>query len=740
MKYLLHTVIVVSFLLSFSISKGALSDIDIIKKRVLEEVMQPVPDDSVVEELLASVQPDGTWPGINYADVSREGFEHRVHLANMLTLARAYKSRKSKYYQKKKVKDTIELALKNWVDHDYFCDNWWHNQIGTPNAMVSLMLIIGNELSKELVNKAQPIINRANINAPGARPGGDRIKIAGIEAKNQLFLGNKEPFEQVVKVIENEIKFAEWIGNDFGYGYRLNIGGFANRNAGGRGIQYDNSFHHRTDGVNNTLSYGLSYAQAFVEWAAYTAGTDYAFSEEKLERLVDYYLDGICKTAIYGKYPDPGAKNRSISREGALNPYSAATAEKLLVTGDYRKKELQEIADIRNKGIKPTLSHATFFWDSEHFSFQRPDWFASVRMYSTRVYNMEWPYNSEGLLNHHRGDGVNHVSVTGDECYDIWPVYDYQKIPGTTIMQKTELPAPGEIQKLGETNFVGAVTDGIYGAAAFDFKSPHDPLVARKSWFFFDNEYVCLGAGISCTEKDLPVVTTLNQCLLRGDVTVSGHNVKNVIPKGENEFGNIDWVFQDGVGYIFPEPTTVNIKNSEATGSWWRINKQSDSPKKEVSQEVFKLWINHGKRPSDESYQYIVVPATTIEEMELNTSKNNIEILANTSEIQAVKNNALGLCQVVFYKAGEIEIADGYKLVSDSPGIVMLKMEGNKATKISVADPNRELDNFHLSVSEKIENRGEFLNADWDAEQELTHITIRLPRKNYRGASITMKL
>ncbi|MCF6332852.1 MAG: hypothetical protein L3J11_06170, partial [Draconibacterium sp.] len=383
--------------------------------------------------------------------------------------------------------------------------------------------------------------------------------------------------------------------------------GFSNREAGGRGIQYDNSFHHRVDGVNNTLSYGLGYADAFVEWALYTNGTQYSFSEEKLDQLINYFLDGICKMAVFGKYPDAGAKNRSISREGTLHAYSAKTAERLLLTTDYRKNELQEIADIRNKGTKPTLSHATFFWNTEHFTFQRPNFFTSVRMYSTRNYNMEQPYNSEGLLNHYRGDGANHISRTGDEYYDIWPVYDYQKIPGTTIMQKPELPAPNEIQKLGLTGFVGAVTDGKYATAAFDFRSPHDPLIARKSWFFFDDEYVCLGAGISC-KTNLPVVTTLNQCLLRGDVTISSENKKSVIGKGENKFDNVDWVFQDGVGYVFPKPTTVNIKNSEATGSWWRINKQTNSPKEEISLDVFKLWLNHSERPSEETYEYIIVP------------------------------------------------------------------------------------------------------------------------------------
>lgn len=61
---------------------------------------------------------------------------------------------------------------------------------------------------------------------------------------------------------------------------------------------------------------------------------------------------------------------------------------------------------------------------------------------------MEVPYNSEGLLNHHWGDGANHISRTGDEYYDVFPTFDYQKIPGATIMQKEVLPAPDQVQKL----------------------------------------------------------------------------------------------------------------------------------------------------------------------------------------------------------------------------------------------------------------------------------------------------
>lgn len=738
MKKLKKTLFITLFLCSLVSIFAAKPDIDIIKNRVIKEIMKSPVNDDEIQTIISTLKNDGTWPGIDYEDVSREGFSHRIHASNMLDLARAYKTKSSKFHKNKNVKNAIALALKHWVDKDYICDNWWYNQIGIPNIMMSIMLVIGKDLPQNLVDKTQLIIGRAHIDAQGARPGGDRIKIAGIEAKNMLFLGKEEQFKKIIKVIENEIKKVEWIGMEYGYGYRNDDGGFKNRTASGRGIQYDNSFHHRNDGVNNTLSYGLHYASAFIEWAVYVAGTKYIFSKDRLEGLIDYFLDGICKTAIYGKFPDPSAKNRSISREGSLKPYDSTMPERLLAVSNYREEELLEIIDIRNLGSKPTTSHATFYRHTEHFSFQRPDFFTSVRMYSTRTHNMEYPYNSEGLLNHHRGDGVNHISVTGDEYYDIWPVYDYQKIPGTTIVQKPDVPSSKKIRILGVTDFVGAVTDGHYGTVAFDFKNQADTLAARKSWFFFDKEYVCLGAGIS-TDRKLPAVTTLNQTLLRSKVTLSSKNMSSVIDKGEQRYQDVDWVFQDEVGYVFPEPTAVHIKNKKETGSWWRINKQVDSPKEQISRDIFALWIDHGERPKDTTYQYIVVPATTVEKMQQKNANKSISILSNTPYLQAVKNNELGIFQLVFYKAGEIDLTEGLSITADTPGIIMLKLDGHTIKEISVADPNRELGKIHISISTPLKKQGNGYQIFWNESKKSSEIAIDMPQGVDAGKSVTLQ-
>ncbi|MDR2843865.1 MAG: polysaccharide lyase beta-sandwich domain-containing protein, partial [Candidatus Symbiothrix sp.] len=622
-------------------------DIEKLRKEFTSDLLASPVNESRISELMTTLRPDGSWPGIDYVDTSRIAFQHAVHLANLVQMSRAYKKPESKLHGNKELKKNIQLALDFWLKNDFICENWWNNEIGTPSELTAVLLIMDKDLTAEQIEKTSVITFRANINAPGARPSGDRIKIIGLQAKNALFKRDVPQFEMLIKAIEGEIKFATDTE---------------------RGIQYDYSFHHRPDRVNNTLSYGTGYADAYAEWAAKVATTRYRFSETSLELLTDYYLDGICKQRAFGRFDAPGTDNRDIARFRRGTGGDAHLAERLLAAGSYRKEELQEIIHICRDGAKPTLSFGKFFWQTEYYVHQRPDYYTTVRMFSSRNMNMEEPYNGEGLMNHHRADGANYLSLTGAEYLNLAPVNDWQKIPGATILQKPALPSENEIQKAGVMDFVGAVTDDMYGAVAFDFISPHDPLKARKSWFFFDKEYVCLGAGIT-SGTNQPIVTTLNQCFLNGDVTIGGGDGKaHILPKGEHPYSDLSWVFHDGVGYIFPDSAKVVLSNYEQTGSWYLVNHQTHISKDEVRKEVFKLWINHGRRAQNATYQYIVMPAANQREVEIAAKSPDVEILSNTPFIQAVWQRKLHIFQAVFYKSGEVRLADGLQVSIDTPG------------------------------------------------------------------------
>ncbi len=303
---------------------------------------------------------------------------------------------------------------------------------------------------------------------------------------------------------------------------------------------------------------------------------------------------------------------------------------------------------------------------------------------------MEQPHNEEGLKNHHYGDGSNFITITGKEYVDIFPAWDWQKIPGTTIVQQPALPHWNELAKKGLTDFVGGVTNGSYGAAAFDFACVHDPLKARKSWFFFDKEYVCLGAGIQ-SKADYPVVTTVNQCLLNGDVIIQTGKGRQTPLHGKHALNNVSWVWHDKVAYLFPEPVDINCNNTTQSGSWRSINHQAWATDELVKKDIFCLWFDHGPRPVKASYSYIVMPDVESKVVAAYNRKPAVEILSNTPELQAVRHKELQITQVVFYTAGEIQLSKDIKVEAKSPCLLMVMMNGKKVKSITVSDPSRKL-------------------------------------------------
>ena len=688
------------------------ADIEIIRKRIIDDLLAPDVNADGIRRLVKTIQVDGSWPGINYKDTSRTAFQHREHLENMVNLSRAYKKPGSLFYQDAQVKKIALSALDFWLAHDFICQNWWWNEMGTPNLMINTLLLIDTDLSDKQRAAGLKIANRANLKAFGARPGGDLIQIAGMLGKQGLFKRDEAIVELVVKTMADEIKISN-----------------------GRGLQPDMSFHHRTDNVISTLSYGTGYASSFAYWAVKIAGTRFTLPDAAIKLLIDYYVDGISKSMAFGKFPDIGAKNRDLGRRGTLLPGGADLPSNLLLSSGYRKAELENLVKILKGETAADLQWNRFFWHSGYFTHQRPKWFSSVRMHSSRQNNMEEPHNEEGLKNHHFADGSNFITITGKEYLDIFPVWDWQKIPGATIVQKPMLPHWKEIAKKGLTNFVGAVSNGVYGAAATNFSSPHDPLQAHKAWFYFKDEYVCLGAGIRSAPA-YPVVTTLNQCILNGEVKVKTTKGIEVLRKGTRELNNVSWVYHGGVAYLFPSPTAVSISNTTAIGNWRQITHQDWATEAPVQKEVFTAWISHGTTPEAGDYAYIVVPAIQAASIDGYRKNPSIAILSNTPDLQAVQHRRLNMVQAVFYQRGTIQLSAQLSVTAQSPCMVIIEMDGKQIKKMSVSDPTHLLKTLQFEIGAPVKITGANGSVTWNKESKSSTIEVKLPEGGEAGKSI----
>jgi len=103
------------------------------------------------------------------------------------------------------------------------------------------------------------------------------------------------------------------------------------------------------------------------------------------------------------------------------------------------------------------------------------------------------------------------------------------------------------------------------------------PVIARTCMFIssFHASYFIFFFFFSLT-------TSINQCLLKGDVTVSGQS--NPVPRGKHEFFKVDWVHHNNIAYSFFESTTVSLNNDVQNGSWAEIGAGSSTP---VSKSFF---------------------------------------------------------------------------------------------------------------------------------------------------------
>lgn len=614
-----------------------------------------------------TVTSKGTWKDIDYADRSRSLWQLERHLDRLIAMALVYENsarKRSSDLQK------ITNGLRFWFDGHFRNDNWWYQKIGIPCRILNLAYILDDDIPANLHGPVSEALRVIDSDDYPARPGGDRSQVLSNHAKALLWQHDSSGVVNIFRKIEAEARIApiEEIMYDAGGGMEVRNGWMH----AGRGVQADMSFHHRGDRVNSTMTYGQELLHEFCYWERLLKGTPLAFTKEHVQFMIDYYLDGVCRHLVKGKFIEPSAFNRELSRPWVgevKNDY----AEQLLQFCDgYRESELRHIIDIQNGSAQYDLSYAYLFWQTDYFTFSRPQWQTAVRMHSERNANMEAAHNSEGISNHFRGDGACMLSVVGREYKGIQPVFDFRMIPGTTTPLVAKMPPMNEVLvRHSETVFAGAVCDSLYGAAGFDFRSQRSDLRARKGYFFFDEGYVCLGSNIYSSSNDT-IVTTIEQCLKKSDV------------RRDN-----NWFFHNGNAYEVLSDNEVLSSVQHRKGTWENCIKGVDYAKDKVSEDVFTLAISNGIKPAGSSYAYAVMPNTN------DVRSPWYDILQNSDSLQAVSSKDGSLTYVIFYEAGSIKT--GFETISADKSCMVMKHDN----RFYVSDPSRHHEQVEITINGK---------------------------------------
>lgn len=657
----------------------------------MEKIRNTTIKNPSIDKNLALFQENGSFSDIDYDDTQMTNWTPIKHIERLSDFVYAYTNEKNKYYQNEDLYQKIVKGLEYWYDVDSESDNWWHNQISEPQKLGVLLIqmrIGKKQIPQELETKILKRIQETGGD-PAKWTGANRTDIALHWIYRSCLTQNEADLKTAIDNVFNPVVYTTE-----------------------EGFQHDNSYFQHGEQLY-IGGYGDEILKGVTQVASYALGTQYQLDKEKVELLSKFMRETYYR-AVRGQNMSFDVVGRSVSRPGLLNKRTTATYAKRMIDIDPTHADEYKAIIARLNRKQPadyqvTASH-THYFRGDYSLHVRPQYNFDVRLASTRTKKCEYG-NKENLKTYFMSDGCTNITQTGDEYFNIFPVWNWCHIPGTTAPQLEKVPMdPKAWGVLGTSTYAGGVSDSIYGATAYAYMdtNPEVNTGAKKSWYFFDNEVVCLGAGIQSTST-YPVHTTVNQCFLKGGILVDKGDKEETLANGSHTLQAPQWVLHDKIGYFFPQKEEVFLTAQTQSGRWYDIN--TSKSKKEEKMDVFTLGINHGVGPKDGSYAYIVVPGkTSAQEMKAYQKKNAIEILSNNPKIQAVRNTKLNVWMVTFFEASTFTHKE-LSVTVDNPCILMIKDITSKSANLHIADPGQT--QSPIQVELKIGKKKQTLTADF---------------------------
>lgn len=435
-----------------------------------------------------------------------------------------------------------------------------------------------------------------------------------------------------------------------------------------------------------------------------------AWSDRAKSLVKEYLLIPEVKAAVYADPLFPSAEESKPWFNEYIMPGSVVGICENILKDDA----------VQSRGA---LDVTKIYTNMARIAHQKPGWGFSASMHSDKVQTYE-VVNSEGSNRWHVGDGMTYVYTSDTEQYnsDYYAALDMQRLAGTTVERvnnlNNEAVSTGNSGKNNAYAWAGGSSlDGQYGVGGMMLKGGDgtggrtaDSVDARKSWFMFDDEVVAVGSGItSNTGKTVETVID-NRKLLKnmGEnvLTIDGETAEDGVHNGASWMhltGNTGEKGSD-IGWYFPTKENVSTLKESRTGTWNRLNQyfkfKDEAKNTNRTNNYATLWIDHGAKPTGADYAYVILPGKSAAETDAYVQHADIEVLAQTPEVHAVRENTLGITGYNFWTAGTC----GGVTVS-APASVMVReldetLELDEALQISVADPTRKLSTITVTLDQ----------------------------------------
>ncbi|MFJ9338920.1 polysaccharide lyase 8 family protein [Streptomyces sp. NPDC101733] len=344
-------------------------------------------------------------------------------------------------------------------------------------------------------------------------------------------------------------------------------------------------------------------------------------------------------------------------------------------------------------GAVPEPVGHRLFPSMDRATHRRPTWAASLSLASRRIAHYETG-NGENTHGWHTGSGMlswwGSTYGNGQYADAFWPTVDPYRLPGTTVARKALADGAGGDWGASRPDavWVGGTTDGEFASVGQHLRGLGSTLEARKSWFFLADTVVCLGAGIRASDGVAVESVVDNRNLgAKGthDLIVNGATQPST-PGWSARFAAPGWAHLAGFGgYVLHGPGSFRALRETRTGRWSEVNRGGATTA--LTRRYVTLWFDHGTDPAGAGYACQILPGATAAQTSARAAAPGWwSVLANTEAAQGLAVSSLGFTGVNFWQAGAVG-----PLEADGPCSITVRERADGTASVWVADPGRTL-------------------------------------------------
>ncbi|MPY16736.1 polysaccharide lyase family 8 super-sandwich domain-containing protein [Paenibacillus glucanolyticus] len=659
--------------------------------------------------------PDSLWDGV-ISKTQNDSWRISWAYGIIRDLALAYSIEGSPLYGNEALKNDIVRAMKWMYEYQYnpgkkITGNWWDWEIGTPQEVMNILVLMHDVMPQELLNqylaaidKFVPDPKKRVANPAAVETGANLLDKALVVTLRGIVGKQASKIEQGRDSITNEflyVKQGDGVYEDGSLVQHKNIaytGSYGGVLLGRMADLFllfadspwaitDPNAHHVYDWVGRSFE-PLIYKGAMMDSVKGRSISRAADSDHLAGRSVSMTILRLAQSAP----PAQAVEMKSMVKEWVLkdttfdNYYAGLPLYELNLL-----KQLMQDDSVMPRG---ELVHTQVFAGMDRAVQLREHFGLGISMFSDRISAFEYG-NGENAKGWYTGMGMTSLYNQDLKQFSdqYWPTVDSYRLPGTTTDRSSKAPAEWGYYMNSRDWVGGSVIDGEYGAVGMEFaldQSTGSSLSGKKSWFLFDDEMVALGSDIkNLSGNPTETIVENRQLTQAGDnkLIVNGRELPPSLG-WEEKVSNVSWAHLEGnitgadIGYVFPSGEEVDGKREVRAGSWSEINKSG--PADPISRNYLSLAIEHGTAVSSGSYEYVLLPGITSQQTAAYAVSPDIQVLAATGRVHAVKESKHGVTGINFWVAGSFQ-----QVTTDHPISYIMKENGDMLT-IAVAEPTQK--------------------------------------------------